>query len=218
VSVSREQLRLSWRAALAHLEGVLAGAPRATMVVAIAGPVGSGKSTLARLLAERCGGASVVSTDDYLPDYDRVPERERDLPQRADFARLAHDLASLRSGRATRVPVWSFQSHRREGEREVIPTRLIVVEGIHALHEPQAPSEATRCGPAFASLIDLRAFVEAPAAVRWARWERIEALGQRGWGVEVARTFFHEVAEPTFAKFEREYRARADVVVVNDAD
>jgi uridine kinase len=102
-----------------------------------------------------------------------------------------------------------------------LPARLIVVEGIHAFHEPgalDASNPRAASAPALASLIDLRAFVEAPAEVRWARWERIEASGERGWGVEVARAFFHEVAEPTFARFAEAYRSRADVVVVNDAD
>jgi uridine kinase len=102
------------------------------------------------------------------------------------------------------------------GEREVLPARVIVLEGIHALHEPGDGCSVESGG--LAGCIDVRAFVEAPASVRWARWERIEASGERGWGVEVAREFFHRVAEPTFAKFEGVYRGRADVVVVNDLD
>lgn len=171
-------------------------------VIAITGPVGAGKSTLAAKLSP-----CVLSTDHYLPDYDLVPEHERDLPERADFSRLAQDLASLRHGNQTLIPRWSFQSHKREGEQPIAPANLIVLEGIHALHEPpHAP---------LANLIDLRVFVEAPSSVRWNRWEQIESSGERGWGVEKARAFFHSVAEPTFAKYEAKYRARADVVVVN---
>lgn len=171
-------------------------------VIAITGPVGAGKSTLAAKLS-----SCVLSTDHYLPDYDDVPDHERDLPERADFERLAKDLASLRSGIETFVPIWSFQTHRREGEQRVIPENIIVLEGIHALHEPNNVS--------LADLIDVRVFVEAPSDTRWQRWEHIESSGQRGWGVEKARVFFHNVAEPTFTKYEPLYRARADVVVIN---
>ena len=56
-------------------------------VVGITGAVAAGKSTLARRLS-----ACVVSTDHYLPDYDRTPEHLRDLPESSDLARLAQDL------------------------------------------------------------------------------------------------------------------------------
>jgi uridine kinase len=53
-------------------------------VVGITGAVAAGKSTLARRIS-----ACVVSTDHYLPDYDRTPEHLRDLPESSDLARLA---------------------------------------------------------------------------------------------------------------------------------
>jgi uridine kinase len=173
---------------------------RAHAVDAITGPVGSGKSHLAKLLS-----SSILSTDDYLPDYDKVAYEDRDDPRLADHPRLVADLASLRRSKITRVPSWSFQTHSRIGEREISPpaTGLIVVEGIHALHDTLLPH------------IDIAVFVEAASAVRWQRWEHLEATGQRGWGVEVARAFFHGVAEPTFARFEETYRARAHLIVTN---
>lgn len=199
---------VAWPNAIQAIEHLLQSrasaikAINAIPVIAITGPVGAGKSTLASKLS-----ACVLSTDHYLPDYDLVPEHERDLPQHSDFARLASDLASLKQGRTTTVPVWSFQSHRREGEQVITPTHPIVVEGIHALHEPH--------NTPLAHLINLRVYVEAPRDVRWRRWEQIESTGARGWGVEKARAFFDAVAEPTFAKYELDYRARSDVVVVN---
>lgn len=175
---------------------------RGHCVVGITGPVGSGKSYLAKLLSP-----CVLSTDDYLPDYDRVAYEDRDDPRLADHPRLIEDLASLRDGRVTRVPSWSFQTHSRIGEREVTPPEptggLIVVEGIHALHDTLLAS------------VDIAVFVEAASDVRWQRWEYLEATGQRGWGVEVARQFFHGVAEPTFSRYEQTYRARAHLIVTN---
>jgi len=172
---------------------------RPRTVVGITGPVGAGKSHLAAALS-----ACVISSDDYLPDYEFIPEQDRDLPELADYGRLGVDLSHLKQGSAREIPVWSFQTHRRESARVVQPQALIVCEGIHSLYETVLPS------------VDVRVFVEAPATVRWSRWEHLERTGVRGWGVEVARNFFHTVADPTFDRFAKRYRELAHVVVSND--
>lgn len=184
-----------------RIRSALQGQP--VVIVGITGPVGSGKSTLADRLCALSGDAVVLSTDNYLPDYAHVEPHERDMPEHADLARLHSDLTSLRSGRSTSVPVWSFHTHRREGEKVVNPAPLVVCEGIHALGE--IPARA----------LDLKVYVDAPRAVRWGRWEEIEQRGLRGFGVERARAHFDTVAEPTFDRCAHRYRAIADLVVLN---
>lgn len=197
----RSVIRLSWEEAPG---AILASADARRrndrpVLVGVTGPVGSGKSTLARRL-----GGVVVSTDDYLPDYESLPEHERDLPERADLDRLCANLTELKSGRPTTTPEWCFRVHRRVGERRVEPAPIIVCEGIHALHERVA------------NLHDVRVYVEAPRDVRWARWKAIEEASERGWGVEQARAFFERVAEPTFGARAASYRASAHMMVIND--
>jgi uridine kinase len=185
-------------AAEAILAAARARGPRA--VVGVTGAVASGKSTLARALS-----TCVVSTDHYLPDYDRTPEPVRDLPESSDLARLARDLGELRAGRATRIPHWSFDAHARIGEQHVEPGAVIVVEGLHALHAlPRAH-------------VDVAVFVDAPRDVRWRRAVERERAGDRPWPLEYLEHFFHTVAEPTYALHSERYRAEAHFVVVNDA-
>ena len=183
---------------VSEIDGLREG-DRSTIMVGITGPVGAGKSTLARRLSP-----VVLTTDDYLPDYEVVPYLERDDPRHADLPLLAENLRHLRAGTPAQIPVWSFFSHRRESLRTVHPAPVIVVEGIYALH------------PAVRSHLDLAVFVEAPAATRLGRLEARELAGERGWPIEHMREHFREVAEPWFERYAGEYRAGADFVVVND--
>jgi uridine kinase len=194
-------LQVDWAAApeaILREARARAGAARPALI-GITGPVGSGKSTLASLLS-----ACIVSTDMYLPEYDLLEEHERDDPAHADLARLAQDLLELRAGRVAQVPVWSFHTHRREGYAPLAPADIVVCEGIHALREEVVPH------------LDVAVFVTAPATARWERCEVRERAGDRGWSLEFAREYFARVAEPTFARHEPQYLARADFVVRND--
>ena len=175
----------------------------APSVVCIAGPVGSGKSTLARRLSETVP-ALLIRTDDYLPDYEVTPEHLRDEPASSHLPELAEHLAELLQGRPVELPVWCFHEHRRTATRRAEPSPLIVVEGIHALH---AGLDAVR---------SLGVLVHADPQTRWARWEALESSGQRGWGVEKARTFFHTVADPTFERYRADYLQRTDLIVLNN--
>lgn len=190
-----------WDAAPAHILGRVSSIGRPWRVIGVTGRVGAGKSTLAKRL-----GGIVLSTDDYLPDYEGLDPLVRDDPKHADLASLARNVEQLKNGAAVEVPVWSFQTHRREGKRVVEASPLIVIEGIHALHR------------SVAQLLDCAVFVEASEITRWSRWEAIELAGERGWGVEKARQHFESVAEPTFARFEEEYRRAAHVVVRNEGE
>lgn len=174
-----------------------------SVVVGVTGPVAAGKSTLARALVGQMGGV-VVSTDHYLPDYEVTAEHLRDLPESSDLARLARDLEALRAGRATRIPQWSFESHARVGELLVEPAELVVVEGLHALHEVPRVH------------VDIGVYVEAPRDARWERAVARERAGERPWPIEYLEHFFGNVAEPTFGLNAERYRAAAHFVVVND--
>lgn len=200
---ANEPPRLALEHATDAIRALTAAHQPGPVLLGITGPVGSGKSTLAQRIAQ-AGPGVIVRTDDYLPDYHALPERERDLPERSDLALLAEHLGALLAGRPIEAPVWCFQEHRRIGARRIEPAALIVCEGIHALHERVA------------ELHHVRVYVEASAGVRRARWERIEREQERGWGVEAARAYFDNVAEPTFHARAEAYRRSAHLIIEND--
>jgi len=190
-------------------------------VIGITGPVGAGKSTLAQKLAEAFpspapaqptkGGrlpaahspTLIIPTDHYLPDYHTIAQSQRDNPDQSDLEALADHLALLKVGKPAHIPIWSFHTHRRTGTHQVEPASLIIIEGIHALNERLE--------------LDIAVFIDAPPDTRWQRWEHLERTGQRGWGVEKAREHFHQIAEPAFTRHAPAYKARANILVINDA-
>lgn len=167
-------------------------------IIGITGAVGSGKSTLASRL-----GGTIVSTDNYLPDYARISPARRDEPAEADLHGLLANLKQLKETGRSVLPVWCFHEHRRIGEREVHAEGQVVCEGLFALH------------PHLASAVDLRVLVRAPAPDRWSRWARLERDNERGWGVERAREHFDHVADPTFERYLPDYMAGLDFLVDN---
>lgn len=112
-----------------------------SIIIGIAGGSGSGKTYLARnlrdLLTTRYGlSTSLLSMDDYYLDRSAVPEEDRaginyDVPAAIDTGLLAANLRDLASGKMVDTPRYHFGTHTRESEkRSVLPTRIIIVEGI----------------------------------------------------------------------------------------
>jgi len=179
----------------------LAGTPRPALV-GITGPVGSGKSSLAAML-ERAHDAVVLATDRYLPDYHQTPEHLRDRPERSDLERLERDLATLARGEPADVPIWSFHTHRREGEERIEPAGLVVCEGLHALDR------------AVRHHFHMRVVVTAPPEHREQRWAELARQGERGWSVEQTVSFFHSVADPVFGERLEDLITAAHLIVEN---
>ncbi|MFM7133692.1 MAG: uridine kinase, partial [Planctomycetota bacterium] len=104
---------------------------------------------------------------------------------------------------ATRVPQWSFDAHARVGDSLVEAADVVIVEGLHALHElPRAH-------------VDIAVYIEAPQEVRWERAAARELAGERPWPLEYLEHFFRNVAEPSYARHAARYRGAAQFVIAN---
>lgn len=111
-------------------------------VIGIAGPSCSGKSSLARHLAaaSAVSGVAFISMDRYYRDLSEQPSLDPalvnfDEPEALDLGRFAEDIAALVRGRTIQVPRYCFKSHRRLPEPVAVgPERMVIVEGLYALH------------------------------------------------------------------------------------
>lgn len=112
------------------------------VIIAIAGGTGSGKTTIARRIGEHLDKKDVhcIGLDSYYLDRSSlsVEERERinyDHPDAFDVDLLYGHLAMLQNNEAVHKPIYSFETHTRLEETELIqPAKVVIIEGIMALY------------------------------------------------------------------------------------
>lgn len=175
-------------------------------VLVIAGGTASGKSSIvSRFVAAT--GASHLSHDRYYFDVPEPRGHDFDHPDALDTDRLVADVECLKRGESAELPVYSFASHSRSKDTEVMhPTPIIVVEGILVLADSR-----------LAALADLTVFVDAPEPVRFDRRLRRD-MAERGRTEESVRTQYAETVKPNHERFVQPSKALASVVLDGTVD
>ncbi len=117
--------------------------PHRPLMIGIAGCSGSGKTTLARELATQLD-ATLFPLDLYYRDLSQFPLDDRnkqnfDHPDSLESELIIAHVRALAQGQTIQRPVYDFAHHSRvAGSFEpVTPTRVVLVEGILALHYPE---------------------------------------------------------------------------------
>jgi uridine kinase len=178
-------------------------------LVGVAGGSGSGKTTVAERLAELIGepDLALLRLDAYYCDCNDVPFEERaaanyDHPDAFDWPLLLEHVAALQDGREVEVPVYDFARYERLPERVVVaPARVVVVEGILVLYEPELRER-----------FDLRVFVDTDADVRFIR--RLERdVSARGRSVASVIEQYLETVRPSHEQFIEPSKRYADVII-----
>ena len=134
-----------------------------TTIIGIAGASGAGKSLFARQLFERLiqdrseSDISILNEDSYYRQRDDLTYEQRekinyDHPDAMEHALLVEHLRQLRAGETVEVPEYDYTKHNRKQEtRTHSPSRILIVEGILILHEPELLEQ-----------LDLKIFVDVP--------------------------------------------------------
>jgi len=131
--------------------------PQRPLVIGIAGCSGSGKTTLARELTSQLE-ATLLPLDFYYRDLAHLPSDERalqnfDHPDSIEEPLLVEHVQALAAGKSIDRPIYDFSTHTRVANQteSITATRVLLVEGILALHYPS-----------LRTLYDLSIYVNAP--------------------------------------------------------
>jgi uridine kinase len=179
-------------------------------LLGVAGGSGSGKTTVAERLAALIGGGTdlaLLRLDAYYRDRNHLPFDEReainyDHPDAFDWPLLLDHVQALQDGLAVDVPVYDFATYVRRPERDRLePARIVVVEGILVLYEPELRER-----------FDLRVFVDTDADVRFIR--RLERdVAERERSTESVIEQYLATVRPSHLQFIEPSKRYADVII-----
>lgn len=132
------------------------------IVIGIAGGTGSGKSTMINKIKDQFSDAvTILSHDFYYKAHDELTYEERtqlnyDHPNAFDTDLMIEHICKLKNGECIERPVYDFTIHnRREETVTVIPSRVIIVEGILIFENEE-----------LRNLCDIKVFIDTDADVR----------------------------------------------------
>ncbi len=180
-------------------------------IIGIAGSSGSGKTSLAIEIVQSLNlpWVIILSIDSFYksltPEQNALAhlnEWDLDAPDSIDFDLLVEKLTSLKQGKRTDIPVYSFQQHQRlEKTVSLYSPHIVVLEGILALNDPRV-----------LDLLDMKIYVEADADVCLSR-RIVRDVRERGRTIEGTIKQWFRYVKPVFQKYVEPQREVADLIV-----
>ena len=186
-----------------------------TTVIAIAGASASGKTLFAdtiykELIEEDAlgeGDIAFISEDSYYRDQSGMSVEERiatnyDHPDAFEHQLMVDHINTLKSGKPVELPIYSYTEHTRTNQtRQIKPSRIILIEGIMLLTDPQLRSQ-----------FDIQVFMDTPLDICLIR--RISRdMQERGRTFDSIITQYEKTVRPMYFEFIERSRQLADIVV-----
>ena len=205
---------------LVLLTAVPAWAGPKPIIIGVSGGSASGKTTLAKRLYETLNVEGVakdqillISQDNYFnpqqqPKEFQMPTHPNfDHPTAMDFDLMRKHLAMLRNGQSIDLPDYDWVTNTRKPHgTKVDPAKVIIFEGIHALHDETLRDQ-----------MDLKVFVQFPADLRLIR--RIKRdFKDRAKTADETIHWYLTMVRPMHDKFIEPTAAYADAVFQGDAN
>jgi len=179
------------------------------LIIGIAGGSGSGKSTVVNRIIKQLQNqvVTVIPQDAYYKDNGHKSAEERakinfDHPSSIEWNLLIQHLDRLRAGMPIEMPMYSYVTCARSKETiAVVPSRVIIVEGILILTNPRLRTR-----------FDIKVFVDADGDDRLMRiiWRDIE---ERGRSFQQALQHYEKFVKPMHLQFIEPTKRYADIIV-----
>ncbi len=179
------------------------------IVIAIAGGSGSGKTTVANVILNEVGADRIayLPHDAYYRDLRQLPPNQRaqvnfDHPKSLETGLMVEHIKKLKNWEPIDMPVYDFTRHARtEKTIHIEPHRVIVVEGILILTDPQ-----------LRELFDVKLYVDTDADLRFIR--RLQRdITERGRTTKSVISQYINTVRPMHLEFVEQSKRYADVII-----
>ncbi|KAJ5476140.1 hypothetical protein N7475_001869 [Penicillium sp. IBT 31633x] len=180
-------------------------------IIGIAGSSGSGKTSVAMEIVKSLNLPWVVILvmDSFYKTL--TPEQHHkahsneydfDCPESIDFDLLVETLRDLKKGKKANIPVYSFADHQRQLQTTTLYSpRVIILEGILALHDPR-----------IVDMLDVKIFVEADMDVCLGR-RVLRDVRERGRDIDGIIKQWFDFVKPSYTKFVEPQRPISDIII-----
>jgi len=128
-----------------------------------------------------------------------------DHPSSIDFKLLEEHLNMLKEGKSIKQPHYSFVEHNRTGAyTKVVPTKVLIVEGILIMTDPK-----------LRSLYDIKIFVHADSDERLIRRLKRDTR-ERGRDAEEVLSWYQKNLKPMHDEFIEPTKEFVDIIIPNN--
>ena len=181
-------------------------------IILVGGGSSSGKSFVTAAVIKRVGEENItrITMDDYYKDQSNIPLEARysvnyDHPKAFDWPLMRRQIQALKEGKTIQKPVYDFVQLTRSNQvEEIVPKKVIVIEGIMALVD----AEIRKLG-------DLKIFISASAERRFLR-RLIRDRKERGRTFENIVNQYFSTVQPMYEEIVKPSSNYADLIINND--
>jgi len=184
-----------------------------SIFIGIAGASASGKSLLAQTIHQELqaelgtGAISIIKEDSYYKERGDLSFEQRgqinyDHPSAFDHHLLIEHLDALINQQAVQIPVYDYTVHNRsDHSKTLIPTRVIIVEGILLLNDK-----------AIRKRLDTKVFMDTDLDICLLRRLKRD-IEERGRTVDSVIEQYKRTVRPMFMEFVQPSKQYADIIV-----
>ncbi len=175
------------------------------VIIGVAGDSGCGKSTFLRRLEDLFGKEfmTVICLDDY-HSLDRKGRKETGItaldPRANNFDLMAEQVKALKNGQAIDKPIYNHDNGMLEGPERIEPNKVIVIEGLHPLHDARVRE-----------LIDFSVYLDISQEVK-IQWKIQRDMAERGHTYEDVLASIN-ARKPDFTAYIEPQKQYADIVI-----